>query len=180
MNIKLQRLYDQLETDRKKLMARVELVPEEKFTQQRAPNKWSLAQVLSHIVAAEKGSTGYMKKKSLGIDQLSNSGIVESMKIKLLIASQRLPFLKFKAPKIIVDHTPQFHSAESISRQWNEVRNDLKMFLEKMDDKNIRKKIYKHPVAGMLDVVQAVTFYREHIIHHSPQINRLLHHAKAD
>ncbi|HOX82141.1 MAG TPA: DinB family protein [Chryseolinea sp.] len=175
MNSKLQRLYDQLENDRKILLAKVELVPEEKFNRPPAPNKWSLAQVLSHIVAAEHGSTGYMKKKSLGIDQVDNSGIVESLKIGVLIASQRLPFLKFKAPKIVVDHTPQFHSAESIIRQWDEVRADLKLFLEKMEDKNIRKKIYKHPFAGRLDVVQAVTFFREHIIHHSPQINRLLH-----
>lgn len=175
MNIKLQQLYDQLEADRKILLTKVELVSEEKFNRQPAPGKWSLGEVLSHIVASEHGSTRYMKKKSLGIDQVDNSGIVESLKLGLLIASQRLPFLKFKAPKIVLDHTPQFHSADSIIRQWDEVRTDLKIFLEKLDDKNLRKKIYKHPIAGRLDVVQAVTFYREHIIHHSPQIKRLLH-----
>jgi len=175
MNIKLQRLYDQLEAERKKLLAQVELLPEEKFNRQPSPGKWSLAQVLSHLVAAEQGSTGYMKKKSLGIEQVDNSGVLESIKLGLLVVSQRLPFLKFKAPKVLVDHTPQFQSAESIIRQWDKVRTDLKIFLEKLEDKNIRKKIYKHPIAGRLDVVQAITFYREHIIHHSPQIKRLLH-----
>lgn len=175
MYLKLQHLYDQLEADRKILLAKVGLIPDEKFNRQPSPGKWSLGEVLSHIVAAEHGSTGYMKKKSLGIDQVDNSGIVESLKIGVLIISQRLPLLKFKAPKIVVDHTPQFHSAESITRQWDEVRSDLKIFLEKIEDKNLRKKIYKHPIAGRLDVVQAVTFYREHIIHHSPQIKRLLH-----
>ncbi len=175
MNIKLQQLYNQLEADRKILLDQVELVPEERFNCQPLPGKWSLGEVLSHIVASEHGSTSYMKKKSLGIDLVDNSGIVESFKLGLLMVSQRLPFLKFKAPKIVLDHTPQFHSAESISTQWNEVRMDLRIFLEKIEDKNIRKKIYKHPVAGRLDVVQAITFYREHIIHHSPQIKRLLH-----
>ncbi len=175
MNVKLQRLYDQLEADRKMLLAKVELIPEEKFNRQPSPDKWSLGEVLSHIVASEAGSTRYMKKKSLGVDQVDNSGMVESLKLGLLILSQRLPFLKFKAPRIVLDHTPQFHSVESIIRQWDEARTDLKTFLEKVEDKNIRKKIYKHPVVGRLDVVQAVTFYREHIIHHSPQIKRLLH-----
>lgn len=174
MNIQLQQLYTQLEADRKKLLAQVELIPEEKFNRQPSSGKWSLGEVLSHIVASEQGSTSYMKKKSLGIDQVDNSGTIESLKLGLLIISQRIPFLKFKAPKILA-HAPQFHSAESAIRQWNEVRLDLKIFLEKIEDKNIRKKIYKHPVAGRLDVVQAVTFYREHIIHHSPQIKRLLH-----
>jgi DinB superfamily len=177
MHVKLQRLYDQLESDRKILLAKVELVAEEKFNRQPVPGKWSLGEVLSHIVAAEHGSTGYMKKKSLGIDQVDNSGIIESLKLGVLIVSQRLPFLKFKAPRIVVDHTPQFRSAESIIHQWDQARTDLRIFLEKIEAKNIRKKIYKHPVAGRLDVVQAVTFYREHIIHHSPQIKRLLHQS---
>jgi uncharacterized damage-inducible protein DinB len=177
MHTKLQRLYDQLEVDRKRLLAKVELVSEEKFNRQPIPGKWSLGEVLSHIVASEHGSTSYMKKKSLGIDQVDNSGIVESLKLGLLIASQRLPLLKFKAPKIVLDHTPQFSSAEAIIRQWDSVRADLKIFLEAVTDKNLRKKIYKHPIAGRLDVVQAVTFYREHIIHHSPQIKRLLNQS---
>jgi hypothetical protein len=175
MNSKLQRLYDQLESDRKILLTKIESVPVEKFNRQPVPGKWSLGEVLSHLVASEHGSNSYMKKKSLGIDQADNSGVVESMKLGLLIVSQRIPFLKFKAPKILVQHTRQFQSAESIITQWNEVRKDLFMFLEKIENKNIRKKIYRHPIAGLLDVVQAVTFYREHIIHHSPQIKRLLH-----
>jgi uncharacterized damage-inducible protein DinB len=175
MNTRLQQLYDQLEADRKILLAEIERVPEEKLNRKPAPGKWSLGEVLSHIVASERGSTGYMKKKSLGIDQVENSGVIESLKLGLLIASQRLPFLKFKAPKILLDHTPQLHSAESVIRQWDKARTDLKIFLEGVEDKNLRKKIYKHPIAGRLDVVQAVIFYREHIIHHSPQIKRLLH-----
>ena len=175
MNVKLQQLFDQLEYDRKILINQIANIPAEKFNRQPVAGKWSLGEVLSHIVAAEHGSTSYMKKKSLGIDQVDNSGIVESIKLAVLIVSQRLPFLKFKAPKIVVENTSQFHSAENIIKQWDEVRTDLKLFLEKVADKNIRKKIYKHPFAGRLNVVQAVIFYREHIIHHSPQIKRLLH-----
>jgi uncharacterized damage-inducible protein DinB len=175
MNVKLQQLFDQLEYDRKMLLNQIANIPVEKFNRQPEPGKWSLGEVLSHIVAAEHGSTSYMKKKSLGIDQVDNSGIVESLKLALLIVSQRIPLLKFKAPKIVVDHTPQFHSAENITKHWNEVRTDLKIFLEKVEEKNMRKKIYKHPIVGRLDVVQAITFFREHIIHHSPQIKHLLH-----
>ena len=47
-----------------------------------------------------------MKKKALGIDQLKNSGLSESLRLEVLKISQRIPALKFKAPKIVVSNTP--------------------------------------------------------------------------
>ena len=38
----------------------------------------------------------------------------------------------------------------------------------------LKKKIYKHFFAGRLNIQHALIFLREHIIHHQPQINRLL------
>ena len=92
--------------------------------------------------------------------------------IFLLKISQRVP-LKYKAPKAVVQHTPEPLSLSELKEQWNSLRNDLRDFLEKIEDKNIRKKIYRHPV-GRFNVVQAVTFFREHFQHHLPQIKRLL------
>jgi len=135
--------------------------------------KWSVHQIVTHLFVSEKLSLGYMKKKSLGIETFENSGWIESVKLLLLILSQRLPF-KYKAPKSIVQHTPPDISLTEIQNQWSMMRVELKDFLNSIDDKNLKKKIYKHPRAGMLNVVQAITFFREHYVHHRPQIERLL------
>lgn len=92
----------------------------------------------------------------------------------VLVISQRLPGLKFKAPRAVVEITPSLTDLEQISKEWAEVRADLKALLEKIPAGQEKKLIYKHVRAGRLNILHALKFFREHIIHHTPQIKRLL------
>lgn len=115
-----------------------------------------------------------MKKKMLGIDQLRNSGIAGSLRFTLLQLSQRIPNLKFRAPNVVMANTPQALPMDELISQWDALRNDLKALLESIEEKNVKKAIYKHPLAGRLDAAQATTFFCEHARHHWPQIKRLM------
>ena len=173
MNYKLEKLFAELENERQKLFQLLACVEEGILQHNPQPDKWSVHQIVLHLFVSERLSLGYMKKKSLGIETFENSGWIESVKLLILILSQRLPF-KFKAPKSVVQHTPTEITMDELKSQWEMMRQELKDFLIAIDDKNLKKKIYKHPRAGMLNVVQAVTFFREHYIHHRPQIERLI------
>ena len=48
---------------------------EEQYTR-AGSGKWSVAQIMIHLLSAEKMSLGYMQKKSLAIDTLENTGWV--------------------------------------------------------------------------------------------------------
>ncbi len=135
--------------------------------------KWSIQQILAHLIAAEKLSVIYLNKKKLGVNDAHDTGLLEEIKMVVLKLSQRLP-LKFKAPRGVVENTPTYASFEELMLDWDRTRSELREFLEKIDDTQIRKKIYKHIVAGRLNIQHALVFLREHIIHHTPQINRLL------
>lgn len=167
-------VFDKLENQRIDILNRVKDLPEEKLNY-APPGKWSINQILTHILVAEQLSMLYMRKKSLGVDQLQNSGFSSAWRIIVLQASQRIPAIKFKAPKVVLDNTPPAVPLNELAVQWETHRQKLKAFLESIEEKNKRKLIYKHPVAGMLDARQAAVFFREHIIHHWPQIKRLLH-----
>jgi hypothetical protein len=171
MHPNLQRYFEEIEGGRARLLSEVSRLSEAKFIQQGEGGKWSAAQILTHLLTSEQMSLRYMKKKSLGIDQLSNSGIYESIKTVVLKVSQRIP-IKYKAPALLVEHTPSALSQADLVLRWNEFRLELKSFLEAIEAKNIRKKIYKHPVAGRLNVMQAMQFFQEHIHHHYPQIKK--------
>jgi uncharacterized damage-inducible protein DinB len=173
MNRKLQSLYDLAEADRKRILDMVSRLTEEKFGH-NPPDKWSISQILAHLIAAERLSLQYMKKKSLGIKEAGNSGIWEEIKFLILKVSQRLP-LKYKAPKMLAESQPEKLSLSEITAQWDETRKDLKAFIENWEDHHLKKKIYKHVVSGRLNILHAVSFFREHAIHHLPQIKRLLH-----
>lgn len=173
MNIKLQQLFDLLESERNALLSELTLHDQQKLRLNSPSGGWSVQQIIAHLITSERLSIGYMKKKSLGITSLDDSGIVEEIKMVILKLSQRLP-LKFKAPNVVVELTPEDQTLEQLKIQWDELRKELKSFLETIADQNVRKKIYKHPVAGRLDCAQALSFFREHFYHHYPQIKRHL------
>ena len=88
--------------------------------------------------------------------------------------SQRLP-LKFKAPRVVLENTRTFETAQELLTAWQTNREDLRVFLEAMPDEYVRKKIYKHVRVGMLNTQHALIFNHEHYRHHLPQINAILY-----
>lgn len=174
MNPSFQTIFNAVERQRAGILSQVKQLPPNRYMLQPSPAKWSIAQILTHIVTSEKLSIGYMKKKMLGIDQLNNSGIAGSLRFTLLQLSQRIPNLKFRAPNVVVANTPHALPIDELISQWDALRNDLKALLESIEEKNVKKAIYKHPLAGRLNAAQATAFFYEHIHHHWPQIKRLL------
>ena len=172
MNTRLAQLFNALENQRADLLRLVNDISPEAANKSRQ-GKWSIAQVLSHLIASEQLSILYLNKKILGIDIAPKTGIIEELKMIVLKISQRLPF-KFKAPKVVVENTPVYEHVEQLAEAWNQTRADLKTVLEKFQDNQINRKVYKHPFAGMLNIQQALKFFQEHITHHTPQVKKLL------
>lgn len=174
MNTQFQHAFHTLEQQRVSIIDQVKNLSPEAYNRQPASGKWSIAQILTHILTSERMTVGYMKKKSQGIDQLKDSGFTQAVLLMLLKISQRIPNIKYRAPQVIVANTPDSLSFAELSKNWDAVRNDLKNFLESIEEKNVRKLVFKHPFAGRLDARQAVIFMHEHVYHHWPQIKRLL------
>lgn len=172
LNRRLHLHFENLEAQRRRLLDRVEGHPAEAFHHSE-PGKWSMCQVLAHLINAERLSVRYINKKILGIHEAKNTGWVEEGKMILLKISQRLPF-KFKAPAAVVISTPQYANLHELMTDWDLERQELKQLLEKFDESQLRRKVYRHVVVGILNIEQALTFFREHFIHHLPQIKRLL------
>ncbi|MEK6782782.1 MAG: DinB family protein [Bacteroidota bacterium] len=172
MNSKLQLLFDSLQQDRNELISTIKSLSVEKFNY--APvGKWSINQILAHLITAERLSVMYIQKKILGIKEAKDTGLWEDIKFEILKVSQRLP-LKFKAPKMVVERTPVYTNTNELLADWDKTGAELEALLEKFDDTQTKKRIYKHFLAGRLNIQHALMFLSEHIIHHQPQINRLL------
>jgi uncharacterized damage-inducible protein DinB len=172
LNTRLEQLFDDLEVQREELLHELKQLSAEAL-QKHPPEKWSIAQVLAHLIVSEQLSIAYLNKKMLGIESTVNTGLKEEFKMIALIISQRLPF-KFKAPRMVVDKTPVYENIDQLITVWETTRSELKMVLEKFQDNQMKRKIYKHPVAGMLNIQQALRFFGEHIAHHTPQVKNLL------
>jgi uncharacterized damage-inducible protein DinB len=172
VNPLLASLFQTLELQQKDLIAELEQLPNEHLN--RSVNKkWSISQVAGHLIQAERMSIGYMSKKINAIKDVGNTGLWGEVKLWVFIISQRLP-LKYKAPKNLGEKPPSYSDFSALEKDWNEARQALKAFLETVPDWGLRKKIYRHPVMGRCSVVHCLKFFREHIIHHYPQIKRQL------
>ncbi len=173
MNLSFQKLLVELETQREKIIESVRNLTEEQLNSPLAPGKWSASQILSHLIAAERLSLQYLQKKIQGINEAVDSGLWEEVKINLLKISQRLPGLKFKAPQRVLENTASYRDMATIQREWDNLRSELKSLLETIQDQHINRTVYRHPLAGYLNIKHCLIFFREHAIHHTPQIKKL-------
>lgn len=174
MHPAFQELFNEIESQREKTLDSVRHLTEGQLNKPFAPGKWSISQILSHVITAERMSLLYIQKKVQGVKEASDTGLWEEIKINLLKISQRLPGLKFKAPQRVVDNTTVYSNLTSITKEWENVRSEFKSLLEKIPNQYTNRRLYRHPRAGYLNVKHALIFFREHIIHHTPQINKLL------
>ena len=172
MNSNLEKLFNTLEAQRAALMSELKSINNDRLNS-HVPGKWSINQIVGHIVTAEQLSVGYINKKINAINEVGNTGIYGELKLGLFIASQRLP-LKYKAPKNLGEQPKAYSDSIALEADWNQTRQDLKLLLEKLPDSGLKKKIYRHPVMGRCSILHALIFFREHIIHHYPQIKRQL------
>ena len=172
MNPRLQKLFSAIESQREILLLPLHHLSGEALNH-RPQGKWSITQIIAHLITAEKLSVNYLNKKLQGVNEAKDSGPVEELKMILLIVSQRLP-LKFKAPKVVVDQTAKETDIHKLVDEWDKTRAALKNILEGIEDQHLKRKIYRHVVAGMLNIQHALKFLYEHVRHHTPQVKYLL------
>lgn len=162
-----------MERERSQLVHQLSNLSEEQFNR-HPPGKWSINEIMAHLVAAERLSLQYMQKKILGAETAGDTGWWEEIKMIFLMVSQRMPGLKYRAPRVVVESTQVYRSLQHFTDDWQQVRSELSDFLERLPDRHVKRKIYKHVFAGRLNIRHALLFFREHIIHHRPQIKKLL------
>ncbi len=174
MHTSLQKIFSEMEDQRLQLLGLVKGLSTESLNQSPTPGAWSLAQVFSHIITSERLTLNYVSKKIQAAETLDNSGMWEEIKSVLLMITQRFPGVKFRAPKAIVEKTVAYGSYAEIEEAWGTLRTELKSFLDAYPEKYLQRKVARHPFAGYLNIAQGVSFLRDHITHHTPQIRKLL------
>ena len=174
MHSPFQKLFDEIESQRKSILDSLRHLTADQLNKTPGPGKWSVSQILSHLITAERMSIMYMQKKIQGIKLAVDTGFWEEIKINLLKVSQRLPGLKFKVPQRVMENTMFYSDLATIIHEWDLVRGELKLLLEKIPDQYVNRSVYRHPFAGYLNIRQALIFFREHIIHHTSQIKKLI------
>lgn len=163
--------FRQLEGQRKEVMELYKTSSPAQLRFNPAPGQWNMLQVMKHIILAEKQSVMYIKRKIAKPENNLQAGIGSKFRHAILRIALFLP-LKFKAPKI-AEVSEKYPDFEEMKTEWDAIRDDLKSIIENSDHETLRRAIYRHPRAGMLNIKQALEFFEAHIKHHQKQVGRI-------
>lgn len=139
-----------------------------------AEDKWSVLQIMHHLILVEGYSKAYVEKKMSYNPELRKAGIGGSWRKFLMNASIKFPF-KINAPELVSgDNLPDESSFWETAKKWKQQREELRVFLENLPAEHFNKELYKHPLAGKMSLYGLMDFNVAHFKRHRKQINKIL------
>ena len=172
MNAQIKKQFDQLEADRKKLFDDLKQYSDELLNKQPKAGAWSVAEVIAHLMTAEEMSLTYLKKKTIDTSSAKPEGFKN--KWRWFLVQVVFGFdIKFKAPEI-VEPKMGYQTQAELDKKWSDIRSQTEAVLDKLSDKELNTQLWKHAVAGKMNLHHMVEFFGVHFRRHKKQINRTL------
>ena len=85
--------------------------------------------------------------------------------------------IKFKAPEIVEPKIP-FTTLAELETRWSNNRNAIAKILNTLSDEEVNKTLWKHALAGKMNLHHMVQFLGLHYYRHKKQIERTLNGVK--
>ena len=162
--------YEELENSKRDLIKFVDSLEQEKLNTQPEENKWSIVQIIFHLVKTERIAVITITKGIKNIDSTSETGLIENYRSLILLLSLRLPF-KYKAPTIM-RKVPEEYEINELKRKWEMIRNQIGNLLKEIKENDLNKIMFEHPYSGKMNIVQTLNFLNNHLERHFKQIKR--------
>ena len=171
MNPKLEVKYLFLEKSRNRLLDELEGFEDGQLNVLPSTDKWSINQIVAHMILVEQLTTGYIQNKIKKEEILETSPLSNFTKnIALKIALKT--GLKFKAPEKVAI-VPEKASLHLLRNQWDFARYNLEDLLTEIPTHMMDKYLFRHPYGGPLTINQTLSFLQDHFDHHLQQIHQL-------
>ena len=140
---------------------------------------WTASQVVDHIITSEKGTIGYMLKKTQAepevLPYLAKEDRDKAFKLIRRLQSNE----RYEAPSALP--SPDDSKAFSqLTKEWGEMRDHYRHFLATLSTDYYGRFIFRHPFTGPMSVEETLGFLIEHIGHHKHQLDRIYEEVKSN
>ncbi|MCZ8522244.1 MULTISPECIES: DinB family protein [Paenibacillus] len=149
---------------RSNLWAALEELSDEQLNTRVEEGRWTIAQVLEHLYLIEKSLTRAMAKTL-------REGEVRPVETKPFFQTLDRSRL-FPAPPYLVP-AEGYYTKEELRGKLDASRQDLEQLLAGISDEVLAQKSFPHPVFGLMDLRQWLTFIGVHEQRHWGQIEEL-------
>ncbi|MEO1367871.1 MAG: DinB family protein [Acidobacteriota bacterium] len=164
---------DGMEKKRAELLQLVEIQDPEARRRPPAPEKWTVLQIIWHLVDAEQKSIATIRKQ-FDKSTRHRTGLKSRLKSVALRTFLALD-IPIKAPPVVAA-PPATESLDfaTLKADWDAVRADWRQMAESLPSDRHRDALFKHPIAGKLSFAQALDFQDAHADRHARQIRALV------
>ncbi|MEQ8712150.1 MAG: DinB family protein [Cyclobacteriaceae bacterium] len=172
MIAKNEKRFQELEARKERLLAEMSGYSEEVLNLPEKEGAWSVIECLHHLYITEWGTGQYIRKKTQKPELIPPYSKVAALKLHML----RYTFatgIKFKAPASLPKPSAGL-TLESLDKDWVKVRKSIHELMEELPEDLQQKGIFRHPVAGRVNMHQTLDFFNFHFDRHERQIRRVL------
>ncbi|MFO7448125.1 MAG: DinB family protein [Ignavibacteriaceae bacterium] len=171
MNRKLQSLYDSIETERLDITEQVKKLPDKELNRKPAEGKWSVLQIIFHLVKTEKIAVisiqkGIQKKEKHAAWTLRS--LINNALLNIILKTP----VKIKAPPIVAK-VPDTYNLNELLVQWEKSGKALKETAEEFTPELMEINVFPHSYLGDMNITKTFKFILEHLKHHKRQIYKI-------
>lgn len=162
----MQRIFKRLDSTHEKLVATIEPLPSDLFSQRPSETDWSISEILHHLRLVEDRVIKELEKELAGSPQ--RLGLLRRLLPTSIVGSR---MIKVKAPRSV---TPtEAPEKEKSLVEYNQTRSELKSLCATHGRQRLQLTVFKHPFLGPITGVAAVSFLGYHEQRHLKQINEV-------
>lgn len=171
---KVNRQLHYLDNELSELLKVLKDYSERTLNKKPAENKWSVLQVMNHLILVEGYGKAYVEKKLSFNPELKKAGLGGAWRKLLMNTAVKIP-IKLNAPQPVSgENLPEESSFWETAKKWKQQREELRLFLENLPVEHFNKELYKHPFAGKMSLYGLMDFNVAHFKRHRKQINKIL------
>lgn len=172
MEHSVKQIFDAFESSRVQLQDQLRSFDPQQLSAFRSDGGWSIIQIMNHLADAEQQSLRYMKRKILQQEPLKKSGFKSIYRLLLLRIAFFLP-IKYKVPPVL-DEPSNVLTLDETIRKWSAIRDGLRELIGDLDSTQVKVELFKHPLVGKMNIIQALKFMQLHFDRHCSQIQQRL------
>lgn len=166
---------DSFEAMRIQLLDELASLPDDVLKARPLEDKWSILEIVEHMAVAER-------EVLLGLPEYSEiSGYRRTFKNKLMLKVVMFVLgnrIRVKVPSRTMNPKGDVSLAD-VRAAWDESQEWFRGYVRDCDEETLARPVFKHPVSGPIDPLQAVEMSIAHLKSHKAQIDRLLELSQA-
>jgi hypothetical protein len=154
---------------RRMLLDEVEGLEPERLVARPLPGKWSILEIVEHLVLADRECLQGLPNPSHLVDRKRGLKNRVSYPFVMFVLACHIPA---KVPSL--RYIPRGESSlAELRREWDEIQQWLRSYVDGLDQGDQDKAVFAHPIAGPMTAQQYLHMGELHLATHTRQIRRL-------